>query len=61
MGSNGTVAQIHVGLYPVAQSYDLLTQAGIGGTDAPVALYGAALLDIGLGTATMVMLALEKD
>jgi len=44
---------VSLGLYPVEQSYRLLAQVGVSGTYAPIALYGAALLDIGLGAATL--------
>lgn len=44
---------VSLGLYPVAQSYALLAQVGITGLLAPVALYGAALLDMALGIATL--------
>lgn len=41
-------------LYPTAESYALLAATGItGGFFAPVALYGAAGLDFGLGIATL--------
>ena len=39
--------------YPAELSYQLLAQAGISGLLAPLALYGAAVLDIGLGVATL--------
>lgn len=42
---------VSLGVYPVAGSYALLAQAGVTGAAAPVALYGAALLDIALGVA----------
>lgn len=44
---------VSLGLYPAEQSYQLLAQVGVSGAYAPVALYGAALLDIGLGAATL--------
>ena len=44
---------LSLGLYPAGQSYGLLAQLGITGLFAPLALYGAALLDIGLGVATL--------
>ena len=45
---------LSLGLYPTVQSYALLAQLGITGLFAPVALYSAALLDVGLGVATLV-------
>lgn len=44
---------LSLGLYPTAQSYALLAQLGIIGPLACLALYGAALLDVGLGVATL--------
>ena len=43
---------VSMGVYPVEESYELLARVGITGSLAPVALYGAAALDIvfGLGT-----------
>jgi uncharacterized protein YbjT (DUF2867 family) len=43
---------VSMGVYPVEESYELLARVGITGGLAPVALYGAAALDIvfGLGT-----------
>jgi NAD(P)-dependent dehydrogenase (short-subunit alcohol dehydrogenase family) len=46
---------VSLGLYPVADSYDLLARVGITGALAPVMLYGAALMDIALGVATLFM------
>ncbi|MBX6393134.1 MAG: SDR family oxidoreductase [Burkholderiales bacterium] len=40
---------VSLGLYPVEASYALLAQVGITGAAAPVALYGAALLDLAFG------------
>lgn len=40
-------------LYPVASSLDLLSQVGLHGALAVVALYGSAILDILLGIATL--------
>ncbi|MBI3447246.1 MAG: NAD-dependent epimerase/dehydratase family protein [Magnetospirillum sp.] len=37
------------GLYPVADSYRLLTGIGLDGVTADLALYGGAVLDLGLG------------
>lgn len=45
---------VSLGIYPVEQSYALLARTGITGTWAPVALYGAALLDLAFGVATLV-------
>lgn len=42
-------AIVSLGLYPVEASYALLAQVGITGALAPVALYGAALLDLAFG------------
>jgi len=39
--------------YPAEHSYALLAQVGITGLLAPVALYGAAMLDVALGIATL--------
>ncbi|HEY0845700.1 MAG TPA: SDR family oxidoreductase [Noviherbaspirillum sp.] len=46
---------VSLGLYPVADSYALLARVGIHGIFAPVMLYGAALLDLAFGVATLVM------
>lgn len=46
---------VSLGLYPVEESYALLARVGITGVLAPVMLYGAALMDIGFGIATLVM------
>ena len=46
---------VSLGLYPVERSYALLAGVGITGPLAPGVLYGAALLDIGLGVATLVL------
>ena len=40
-------------VYPQAESYALLAQAGVTGWAAPIALYGAAGLDLLLGLATL--------
>jgi hypothetical protein len=45
---------LSLGIYPVDQSLALLAQVGISGSLAPFVLYGAALLDIALGLATLV-------
>jgi len=46
---------VSLGLYPVEHSLALLARVGITGALAPVALYGAAALDLGLGVATLAM------
>jgi hypothetical protein len=47
---------VSLGLYPVSDSYALLARVGItGALTAPIALYGAALLDLAFGIATLVM------
>lgn len=40
---------VSLGIYPVEQSYALLAQTGVTGAMAPLALYGAAALDILFG------------
>ena len=49
---------VSLGLYPVSESYALLARVGIRGALAPVALYGAAVLDFALGIATLAAAAL---
>ena len=44
---------VSLGLYPVADSLALLARVGLTGTAAWIALYAAALLDLGLGIATL--------
>ncbi|SNS79580.1 Nucleoside-diphosphate-sugar epimerase [Noviherbaspirillum humi] len=44
---------VSLGLYPVQESYALLARVGVTGVLAPVMLYGAALLDLGFGIATL--------
>lgn len=44
---------VSLGLYPVAASYELLARAGVTGVLAPLALYGAATLDLVFGVATL--------
>ena len=44
---------VSLGVYPVEESYALLARAGVEGALAPWALYGAALLDLALGIATL--------
>lgn len=46
---------VSLGIYPVGESYALLARVGIAGWMAPVALYGAALLDLVFGFATILM------
>jgi uncharacterized protein YbjT (DUF2867 family) len=46
---------VSLGLYPVADSYALLARVGIAGAIAPLMLYGAALMDLAFGIATLVM------
>lgn len=46
---------VSLGLYPPAASYQLLARTGVSGMLAPLALYGAALLDLALGIATLAM------
>jgi hypothetical protein len=44
---------VSMGIYPVEDSYVLLSRVGITGSVAPLALYGAAALDIAFGVATL--------
>jgi len=44
---------LSLGIYPLEDSYALLARLGLVGPQAVVALYGAALLDIALGLATL--------
>ena len=46
---------VSLGAYPVEHSYGLLALVGISGMMAPLALFGAALLDIGLGLASLML------
>ena len=46
---------VSLGLYPIEDSYDLLARVGIGASLAPLMLYGAAVLDLLVGLATLVM------
>lgn len=48
-----TSGMVSAFFYPAADSYALLAQIGITGWAAPVALYGAATLDVALGAATL--------
>ncbi|SES68719.1 Nucleoside-diphosphate-sugar epimerase [Nitrosospira multiformis] len=44
---------VSMGIYPVEESYVLLTRVGITGGLAPIALYGAAAMDIAFGFGTL--------
>jgi uncharacterized protein YbjT (DUF2867 family) len=46
---------VSLGLYPVADSYTLLARVGITGVLAPLMLYGAAIMDLALGIAILVL------
>ncbi len=46
---------VSLGIYPVADSYALLARVGITGMLAPIMLYGAALLDLAFGVATLAL------
>jgi hypothetical protein len=46
---------VSFGLYPVADSYDLLARTGVPRSLAPLMLYGAASLDIAFGILTLVL------
>jgi uncharacterized protein YbjT (DUF2867 family) len=46
---------VSLGIYPVEESYALLARAGVAEAWRPAALYGAALLDLALGVATLVV------
>jgi uncharacterized protein YbjT (DUF2867 family) len=46
---------VSLGLYPVEESYALLARTGITGALAPLMLYGAALMDLGFGMATLLL------
>jgi uncharacterized protein YbjT (DUF2867 family) len=46
---------VSMGLYPLDQSYALLARLGLSGSLATVLLYGAALLDLALGVATLAL------
>ena len=46
-------AAVSFGLYPVADSYELLARVGLHGRVATLALYGAAALDLLLGVLTL--------
>lgn len=46
---------VSFGLYPVEESYALLARVGITGWLAPLMLYGAAMMDVVFGIATLLM------
>jgi len=46
---------VSLGLYPVADSYDLLARTGVPPSLAPLMLYGAASLDIAFGLLVLVL------
>jgi uncharacterized protein YbjT (DUF2867 family) len=46
---------VSLGLYPVADSFAMLARVGLTGAGAALALYGAALLDIALGVASLAL------
>lgn len=46
---------LSLGVYPAAQSYALLAAVGVPAGAAPLLLYGAALLDLGLGLGTLLL------
>ena len=46
---------LSLGLYPVAESYALLARVGVGPDWAPLALYGAALLDLVFGLGILLL------
>lgn len=46
---------VSLGLYPTRDSYELLARVGISGALAPVMLYGAAVLDLLVGFATLLL------
>jgi uncharacterized protein YbjT (DUF2867 family) len=46
---------VSLGLYPRAQSYELLARTGVTGALAPLTLYGAAILDLALGVGTLLL------
>jgi uncharacterized protein YbjT (DUF2867 family) len=48
-------ALVSFGLYPTGLSYRLLARVGVPDALAPVFLYGAAVLDLALGVATLAM------
>ena len=46
---------VSLGVYPVEESYLLLARVGIAGSLAPLVLYGAALLDLAFGLASLLL------
>ena len=58
-GSLGLVwivsGMVSLGLYPVEESLGMLRRVGLTGSTAQAALYGAALLDIAFGAATLLV------
>jgi uncharacterized protein YbjT (DUF2867 family) len=46
---------VSLGFFPVLSSYDLLARAGVSRSLAPLFLYGAALMDLAFGLATLVV------
>lgn len=46
---------VSLGLYPTQDSYELLARVGVSAALAPLMLYGAAVLDLIVGLATLVM------
>jgi uncharacterized protein YbjT (DUF2867 family) len=48
-------AIVSAGVYPVEESLALLARVGLTGAVAAIALYGAAVLDLALGMATLVL------
>lgn len=48
-------ALLSFGLYPVAESLALLARVGVPAAWAPLLLYGAAFLDLGLGLGTLLL------
>lgn len=46
---------LSLGVFPVQDSYALLAELGLTGLPAAIALYGGAILDIGLGLATLLL------
>lgn len=46
---------VSLGLYPTQSSYELLARVGVGAALAPLMLHGAAVLDLLIGLATLVM------
>jgi uncharacterized protein YbjT (DUF2867 family) len=46
---------VSLGPFPVSSSYELLARVGVSGALAPVLLYGAALMDLAFGLATLLV------